>query len=187
MDQGVTQAEKRPRKSNATFFGIIFTIAGGLMFYFFGLPPLKYAFESGSWPMTSGTITKSEVESWMKDGKSQYAAVIKYRYQLEGKEYFSYNIGVNNSSGNNNMSAAKEIVQDYPVGKVVDVFYDPELPDSAALIPGVRAGDVALAGGMLLFAIIGLLVLFRIIKPTRTYSNAPSRGGRIDLRRLLNK
>ena len=90
MDQGVTPSEKRPRKSNATAFGIIFTLVGALMFYFFGLPPLKYAYESKSWPKTVGTITKSEVESWMKDGKSQYGAVIKYTYKLEGKEYISY-------------------------------------------------------------------------------------------------
>ena len=69
----------------------------------------------------------------------------------------------------------------------MDVFYDSEVPDSATLIPGVRAGDVALAGGMLLFAIIGLLVLFRIIKPTRSYSNVPSRGGRMDIRRILER
>ena len=187
MDQGVTQSEKIPRKSNATFFGIIFTLAGGLLFYFFGLPSLKYAYESKSWPMTSGTITKSEVDSWMKDGKTQYGAVIKYTYQLEGKEHISYTIGVNSSSSNSNMSAVKKLVQEYPVGKTVDVFYDPELPDSAALIPGVRAGDVALAGGMLLFAVIGLLVLFRIIKPTRSYNNTPSRGGRIDIRELLKR
>ena len=186
MEQGLTPSENRPGISNTTSFGIIFTLVGALSFYFFGWPPLKYAYESESWPSTSGTVTKSEVDSWMKDGKSQYAAVIKYTYQVEGKEYISYNIGVNNSSANNNMSAAKDLVQEYPVGKTVDVFYDPELPDAAALKPGVRAGDIAIAGGMLLFAIIGLLVLFRIIKPTRSYSNAPSQGGSIDLGRLLN-
>ena len=187
MDQELKQKGLRPRQANASLFGIIFTLVGALMFYFFGLPPLKYAYESKSWPSTSGTITKSEVDTWLKDGKSQYAAVIKYNYEVEGKQYEAYNIGVNNSSSNSNMSAAKDRVQEYPVGKTVDVFYDPELPDSAALLPGVRAGDMAIAGGMLLFAIIGLLVLFRIIKPTRSYSNASSRGGSIDIRRLLNR
>lgn len=187
MDQGVTQSEKRPRKSNATLFGIIFTLAGGLMFYFFGLPSLKYAYESRSWPKTSGTITKSEVDSWMKDGKTQYGAVIKYTYRVEENPYDSYKIGVSASSSNSNMSAAKDRVQEYPVGKTVDVFYDPEVPDSAALKPGVRAGDVALAGGMLMFAVIGLLVLFRIIKPTRSYSNTSSREGRVDIRELLKR
>ena len=171
MVQGVTQSEKRPRKSNSTVFGIIFTLVGALMFYFFGLPSLEYAYESKSWPATSGTITKSEVDSWMKDGETRYGAVIKYTYQVDGKEYISNQVGVNSSSSNKNISAAKDLVQEYPVGNTVDVFYDPELPDSAALKPGIRAGDIALAGGMLMFAILGLLVLFRIIKPTRSYSN----------------
>lgn len=187
MDQGVTTPKNRPGISNTIAFGIIFTLVGALSFYLFGWPTLKYAYESKSWPSTSGIVTKSEVDTWMKDGKTQYGAVIKYTYQLEGKEYISYNIGVNNSSANNNMSAAKELVQEYPVGKTVDVFYDPELPEAAALKPGVRAGDIAIAGGMLLFAIIGLLVLFRIIKPTRSYSNASSHEGSIDLQRLLNR
>jgi len=182
MDQGVKPSKVRHGISNTIAFGIIFTLVGALTFYFFGWPPLKYAYESESWPMTSGIVIKSEVDSWMKDGKTQYGAVIKYSYQVDGKEYFAYGIGVNNSSANINMSAAKALVQEYPVGKTVDVYYDPELPDAAALKPGVRAGDIAIAGGMLLFAILGLLVLFRIIKPTRSYSNAPSHGGSIEFR-----
>jgi len=187
MDQGVTPSEIKPRASNSTSFGIIFTLVGALMFYFFGWPPIKYAYESKSWPVTGGTIMKSEVDSWIKDGKSQYAALIKYTYLVDGEEYSSYKIGVNNSSSNSNMSAAKTLVEEYPVGKTVDVFYDPEVPDSAALIPGVRAGDVALAGGMLLFAIIGLLVLFKVIKPTRSYTNRSARGGRIDIGELIKR
>ena len=187
MDQGVTQVEKISRKSNSTSFGIIFTLVGALIFYFFGWPPLKYAYESKSWPTTVGTITKSAVDSWIKDGNSQYEAQVNYSYKVEGEMYNSSKIITSGSYSGSSMTKAKEIVAEYPLGKVVDVFYDPEVPDSAALIPGVRAGDVALAGGMLLFAVIGLLVIFRIIKPKRSYSNTPTRGGRIDIRELLKK
>ncbi|MDF1575545.1 MAG: DUF3592 domain-containing protein [Bacteroidales bacterium] len=187
MDQEVTQAEKRPRKSNATFFGIIFTLAGAFIFYFFGWPPLKYANVFKSWLKTVGTITKSEVDSWMKDGNSQYEAVINYSYQVAGKQYNSSKITVGGSGSSSSMSRAKSTVQHYPQGKTLDVFYDPGVPDSAVLKPGVGGGDIVLAGIPLIFFIIGLLVLFQVIKPTRSYSNRPIRGGRIDIRDLLKR
>lgn len=187
MDQGLKQTGTRPRQANSTVFGIIFTLVGVLTFYFFGWPTLKYAYDSKSWPRTDGMITKSEVDSWMKDGKSQYSAVINYSYQVDGQKYSSAKITVSGSVSNSSMSRAKEVVQQYPLGKTLDVFYDPEVPDSAALKPGVRGGDIAQGGAMLLFAIVGLLVLFRIIKPTRSHSQATSRGRSIDIRRLLNR
>ena len=54
------QTNKR-RNSNSKLMGLIFTLAGAAIFWFFSLPPLKYSLESKSWPVTSGTITRSEV------------------------------------------------------------------------------------------------------------------------------
>lgn len=187
MDQKVTQPVKKRRNSSPVTFGLISVLVGASIFYFFGLPSLKYAIESKSWPSTSCTITKSEVDNWKKDGKTQYGALIYYSYRVEGKKYSSSKIVVNGSSSSSNMSAAKKLVAKYPVGKTVDAFYDPEVPDLAVLIPGPRFGDIALAGFPLLLLIIGLLVLFKIIKPKPSYSNTNTSSRKTDIRDFLKR
>ena len=168
MDKKMNQTTPGKRKSNSTSFGIIFTLAGALIFYFWGWPPLKYAYESKTWPVTSGTITQSVVDSWMKDGKSQYDARINYSYEVEGKKYNSTKINTSGSYSGSNMTRAKELVEEFPAAKTVDVFYDPEVPDSAALKTGVSGSDIAMAAIPLLFLIIGLAVLTGILKPQRS-------------------
>lgn len=187
MEQNITPPVKKPRSSGQYSLGLVFAIVGAVIFYFWGWPPLKYAYESKSWPSATGTIIKSEVDSWMKDGKSQYEARINYSYEINGKKYNSTKISTSGSYSGSNMTKAKEFVAAYPNGKTVDVFYDPEVPDSAALIPGPRLSDFALAGVPLIFLVIGLLVLFKAIKPQRSYSNTRNKGGRIDIRNFLKR
>jgi hypothetical protein len=174
----------KSRNSNSRMFGIIFTLIGAAIFYFWGWPPLKYAYESKSWPVTSGTITSSEVDSWTKDGKSQYDARINYSYTVDGKKYNSTKIYSSGSYSGSNITKAKELVDEFPASKTVDVFYDPELPDSAALKPGVSGNDILMAALPLLFLIIGLAVLTGILKPQRSTSQT-HRHGRTDIREVI--
>lgn len=184
MDKRINQTTNRKRKSNSTSFGIIFTLVGALIFYFWGWPPLKYAYESKSWPKTSFTIIRSEVDSWMKDGKSQYEARINYSYEVDGKKYNSTKISTSGSYSGSNIAKAKEIVEKFPAGKTVDIFYDPEVPDSATLKTGVSSNDIIMAVFPLLFLIIGLAVLIGILKPQRTTPQNHTRG-RTDIREVI--
>jgi len=190
MDEKIKQPVTRKRKSNATSLGIIFTLAGALIFYFWGWPPLKYAHESKSWPKTSGTITQSEVDSWTKDGRSQYDARINYSYEVDGKKYNSTKINTSGSYSGGNITKAKEFVDEFPAGKTVEVFYDPDVPDSAALKPGISGNDILMAAVPLIFFIMGLTVLTGIIKPRRSSTNTYTRG-RTDvsktIRNILNR
>jgi hypothetical protein len=177
------QANKT-KNSNPKLFGVIFALIGAVIFYFWGFPPLKYAFESKSWPVTNGTVTLSEVDSWMKDGKSQYDARINYSYQVEDKTYNSTKVYTSGSYSGGNISKAKELVDEFPAAKTVDVFYDPELPDSAALKPGASGSDIAMAAFPLIFLIIGLAVLTGILKPQRSTSQYHTHG-RADIREVI--
>ena len=164
--------------------GLIFTLTGALVFYFFGFPPLKYGYESKSWPKTSGTITLSEVESWMKDGNSQYGARINYTYTVEGEKYNSSKLNTGGTYSGSSMSKAKEIVAEFTKGKTVDVFYDPQIPESAVLNPGLPGKDIAVAAFSLLFFFVGLVVLLGIVKPQRTYNRNNMRS-RTDVREVF--
>ncbi|WP_372755430.1 DUF3592 domain-containing protein, partial [Labilibaculum sp.] len=74
------------------------------------------------------------------------------------------------------MNKAKEIVAEYPIGKTVDVFYDPEVLDSAALKPGIPGTDIVMAAFSLLFLFVGLSVLLGIVKPQRTTNQNHTHG-----------
>ena len=174
----------KSRNSNPKMFGFIFALIGALIFYFFGLPPLKYGWESKSWPKTSGTITRSEVNSWTKDGKSQYDARINYSYEVDGKKYNSTKIYSSGSYSGGNITKAKKLVDEFPVGNTVDVFYDPEVPESAALKPGVSGNNILMAVFPLIFLLIGLAILTGMLKPQRSTAQTHTHG-RTDARKVI--
>lgn len=173
----------KSRNSNPKMFGLIFALIGAVILYFWGWTPLKYAYESKNWPKTSGTITRSEVDSWMKDGKSQYDARINYSYEVDGKKYNSTKVFSSGSYSGGNVTKAKELVDEFPAGKTVEVFYDPEIPDSAALKPGVSGNDILMAAFPLLFLILGVAVLTGLLKPQR--STPANMRGRTDIRDVI--
>lgn len=190
MDKRINQPTARKRKTNSTLLGIIFTLTGALVFYMWGWPQFKYAYESKKWPQTSGIITQSKVNSWIKEGDSKYEARINYNYEIDGKKYNSGKIRTSGSYSGSNITRAKELVNEFPIGKNVDVFYDPEVPDSAILKPGVSGIDIIMVLFPLLFFIIGIAVLTGIIKPQPTYTNNYTRSRKNiaqGIRDILNK
>lgn len=176
---------RKSGNSNPVMLGIVFTLAGALILYFFGWPQFKYAYDSKNWPTTTGTITESKVESWMKDGSSVYDARITFTYMVEGKKYSSSKTNTSGSYTGGNITRAKEIVAEYPMGKTVDVYYDPEVPGSGSLKPGLSGKDIAITAIPLLFFILGLLVLFRVIKPRPSNVHSHTHG-KTDASKVIN-
>ncbi|MBN1416262.1 MAG: DUF3592 domain-containing protein [Bacteroidales bacterium] len=163
---------RRPGNANPVTMGIIFAIIGGAIFIFFALPPLQYAAASKSWPAVPGTITRSEVKVWQRDGNTHYEPDIAYSYMVEGKRYSSSKITVGDGSLDNNVKRAKSLQAEYPAGKEVDVYYDPDLPESAVLQPGTKSGDLMLAGISALFFFVGLLAVYQGVKAKRRAAEA---------------
>lgn len=163
---------RKPGNANPVTMGIIFAIIGGAIFIFFALPPLQYAAKSKSWPSAPGTITKSEVKVWKRDGNTHYEPDIAYSYTVEGKKFSSTKITVGDGALDNNVSRAIRLQAEYPVDKEVDVYYDPDLPESAVLQPGTKSGDLMLAGISALFFFIGLLAVHQGVKAKRRIAEA---------------
>ena len=159
--------QQKAKKANPRTLGFMFTIIGAITFFFWGLPPLKYSNESKTWPSVQGTVTKSEVGSYLKNGKNYSRANIEYNYKVDDKTFTSYKITVGDPPHVNNISKAKQMQQKYPVGTTVSVYYDPEAPDSSALKPGIRGNDIMLAGITGLFFVVGILVLLSRLIPKK--------------------
>jgi hypothetical protein len=85
----------------------------------------KRARRTLTWPQVPGKILESKVVS-SSDGESTIAQIL-YSYEVNGIPLQSRSVG---ASG---MMTASDIVGRYPVGRAVQVFYDPELPGSAVL------------------------------------------------------
>ena len=109
----------------------------------FGLAVLLFSFvsrrvskQAQSWPVVSGTVVSSSVESYEKyeDGRrtTYYQPAVEFSYQVHGVEYRSRQIKlgvtVSGSKGGAEKTAAR-----YPEGGKVDVHYDPANPNNAAL------------------------------------------------------
>ncbi len=171
MRFGYTRTRK-PGNANPITLGLIFAIVGGAIFFVFALPPLQYASTSKSWPTVPGIVSRSEVSVWKKDSQTHYQPDIAYSYTIDGKKYSSSKITVGEPPLDNNVSKAKSVQAKYPVGKEVKVWYDPELPESAALEPGIKTGDIMLASISILFFAVGLFAIYKGLKAKRQVSEA---------------
>lgn len=159
MEQTNLQTKKM-RKANPVILGLAFIILGGIVFFTWGLPPLKYSKTSENWPSVTGKITKSEIESWRREGKTYYQAKIAYKYEVNEQSYTASKVTVGDPPSTTSMSPAKRIRDEYPTGKDVVVFYDPDFPASAALKPGIQKNDILLAFITGVFPLLGLFLFF---------------------------
>ena len=163
MRTGIKSTGKR-RKENTMILGLIFAIIGGIVFFTWGLPPVQYADTSKNWPSVTGEITRSEVFTYRKEGRTQYLPDIVYKYRVAGKPYTSSRIIIGDPPYRSNISPAKRLLTEYPLGKRVEVFYDPVVPSSAALKPGVRKNDLFLLMITGLLPILGIMLFIRGFK-----------------------
>lgn len=115
-----------------------------------------------SWPRAPGTITSSDVSSYMKRTRDPqgyyrqhrvYQTIVHYTYTVGGRTYESDKIARFAPATNK-----KPDLSPYAPGTKVMVFYDPDDPATAYLKARRSGGAVVLsvAGGV--FLTIGLLV-----------------------------
>ena len=86
-----------------------------------------------AWPSTTGTIVKSRVEVSGGENATVSPRII-YEYEVSGRPYRSEQIRVGGVylTGPTNRSAY-DIVDSYPEGATVTVYYDPAAPQESAL------------------------------------------------------
>jgi len=114
-------------------------------------------FDMRRWETTVGTVKVSKVASeTVTHGRSRgtmYVPVVRYVYRVEGKDYRSDRIAVGDLR-NGHVTKVKPVVNRYPAGSTVTVFYDPEEPQEALLeAPGAALSVVATLAGLLLLGV----------------------------------
>ena len=111
---------------------------------------------SGDWPSTTGTVTVSKVDSTI--GRKTKAK-INYNYSVNGSNFVGTRVRFADTTGSRR-SAQEQLIEPYPVGAKVDVFYDPDSPKIAVLEAGAGWG----ASMLLLIPIIlvGIAAFFLV-------------------------
>ncbi len=166
-----TRPAKKPGKANPIILGLLFIVIGGFVFFMWGLPPMQYANTSKNWPSVQGKITRSEVDTYMKDGQTQYLPDIAYTYTVEGRNYTSSKVTVGDPPYTSNISPAKRLQAEYPVGEEVTVYYDPEVHSSSTLKTGIQRNDIILAVGTGIFPFLGILIFAGGLRSKRNSLN----------------
>lgn len=115
------------------------------------------------WPSVTGTVTQSRTARRWGLGNGiwiaglWYVPEIAYCYEIAGKSFSGRKITLSDT-GYPKLRAARDVIDRYPVGANVSVYYDPAKPKRAFLEPqrrerrtlGIAALMLAIAGASLL-------------------------------------
>ena len=140
----------------------IIPIAIGLVLLFWGSRNVIRAYDSQHWPQTNGVIrsaTMSVNGGLARYHKTYYAAKIAYDYQVGGVAYSSTKVSFGDY-GDDNPNHARTILNYYPEGSQVSVFYKPNDPSVAVLETGCSINT----WGIFEFGVI-LIIVFGILLP----------------------
>ena len=139
-----------------------FTILLGSVVLFFVILRLIEGISSISWPSTLGTIISSETQTDIDYPYTSYTE-ITYRYEVENREYF-FTSRLARSLGTH--SSAKSILEEYPIGNVMTVYYRPQDPETWRPTTGVSFWNYVFILAIPLLALLisrNLIVVLLII------------------------
>ena len=147
--------------------GAVIFPAIGIVIALFSYNAYATRMESKTWPTAEGVIVRSEIEAHDStagsDGSKKTEAVqypkIAYQYQVGGQSHKNTRISFSSSSGN-----AQQIVARYPKGKPVQVYYNPDRPKQAVLVPGGTGFNIVPYIFATVFVLLGVFSATRLRK-----------------------
>ncbi|HUX97523.1 MAG TPA: DUF3137 domain-containing protein [Bacteroidales bacterium] len=170
-----------------TFFLVPFAL-----FLIFSSIDLYKAVVSNSWPTANGIVISSRVDTTIytqtvktpsnnRNGSSSrsvrtktvtsaiYAAVITYKYQVEGIEYQSSNYTSSREEGE--LVWVNDLVSKYPANTDVTVYYNPKKPGDAVIAPGIQHGEMVMTIFPLVITLLLSFLLLKRIKARRSQAS----------------
>lgn len=121
--------------------------------------------EAVNWPTTKGVIVRSELSA-ERVIKTSYEAHIEYTYQVGGKPFKSKQVR-SRGAGSKYRNEVAPLVDQFPVGKETQVFYNPTNPADALLVVGADLSDYLIVifpvffMGAAGFAVVALFLQWR--------------------------
>jgi hypothetical protein len=115
------------------------------------------ALSARGWPVVQGVITASSVYSYEDEGTMYHSPAITYQYRVDGQLYesdqFAFGSKHHSVQDERGRREAQAVIEQYPVGKQVQVHYQRRDPAEAVL-------EVRTAGVTTLMAVTLILLAF---------------------------
>ena len=151
----------RLRKYRSRILVIMGALLMLLVFLAFKWPDYLRQMESVRWPTAPGVIISSELKSVYvraqgAQGEAGHYADVQYRYTVGGVALTGIHFSFDQSLRPEEI--ARSEVDAFPVGKTVAVYYSPENPGVAVLVPGLQGEE-----RHLLYLGIGLTSVFTLL------------------------
>ena len=172
----------RRRSTLASFLFLLLLLAIGIGVTLHGIRGLKTSLEAQSWPTTTARVIDTDV-SYQRGTSSSTGAYyprVRYQYVVNGRTYTGDRIWTTNMGSTRGW--ARSIIDEFPPGSEVTVYYDPADPANALLKPGNSTPAILmLLLGILLTVIPAggawLILRYRPETPTEHRSRPPHAGG----------
>lgn len=136
-------------------FGVI-AIAIGAVVYLVQFRQGLRADASKKWPQAPGIVIASALEK-SPEHRRRYIAALQYSYRVAGKDYRASRVFWGGNEGREKHMAS--VVETYPAGASVRVFYDPKNPAEAVLDPLQNTGSRQLVLYALAMITLGLFTV----------------------------
>jgi len=163
----------------------VFFLAGTILFLY-DVKGLINGYLSKTWPSTSGTIITSEISmtliSHYAHYREHYTPLIEYSYTVNNVVYTNNRLDLGKQISGPPQFLGR-IINAFPVGSEVIVYYDPEDPMSASIEPGIATSTYLHTGTGSLFLVIAFIsfgLSFYIANPAQEIS-PQSRSGPITM------
>ncbi|HKS76080.1 MAG TPA: DUF3592 domain-containing protein [Terriglobales bacterium] len=125
-----------------------------------------FSIASKHWPLATARILSSGVYASGAGAGATFTPQVKYQFEADGKSYQSNNIRYLLKTFYN-ADTASEVESPYPVGRVVEVAFNPQDPSESVLEPGVPKGMWTQALIPLFFFGLCGYIFFEITHPHR--------------------
>ncbi len=147
---------------------LVFFVFFGTFFAFIVTVKLRQVRAASRWPSAPGEIVSAHASAgevtthhatyYENEDKTERRnfARITYRYKVAGKQYTCSRLSVGEDLGNDDVEGK---LKRYPVGRAVEVFYNPADPGKAVLERNLPEG-CAKAGMIALALVIGIIAFF---------------------------
>jgi len=122
-----------------------------------GYATVRDANASAAWPSVTGKVIAAEVQDQSDDTNSAYSPHVTYRYAVDN-HFFTRDTLQFGEDTYINIESAQRVLDGYPIGSEVTVYYDPKDPGRAALRPGTSDGSYLLLV-IGIFLIVGAIAI----------------------------
>jgi len=176
---GLSETDRESRMKIAKTLGLIFVFLS-LLILFFMIRSDMNALSSSTWPTVKGEVMASKVVL-VHGGASghstlRYIPAIQYKYVVDGVSFFGDRVYFASDAGGE--SFCKEKVENYPVGKSVNVFYNSNDPKESVLEPGISLFSILMLGIInLVFIILFLLAAYAMFRDYQRVKDARFENG----------